>query len=314
MKPALALLNAAVLALALTACGGRAETPRLQDTPPPTIQVSSTQTDNIETVQAMMRMEVHLEHLELTMSQPEAAAHYLYQNDQLTRTRADIPGNTFPDNLPRTILYDVTNDVGYSYVKRGSTYEPDSLLTSEDIATLNLGEHLQDANLSVKPMTTMSEQEFRLRAQTLNYRVQGAEQQLMAQSTSQDSTGEEEITLHYDPEVGAITKFEQVKTVDGQTQTSEGSVKFAQVPGMDNVIMPYEIKIRQTAPGHLSTQSADTDTLKVSPSEVDGSIPSGWSVTPYTPTLSTQSVEQTIRFNDIKVNMADPSVFWIGGQ
>ena len=319
MKTALALLNAAVLALALTACGGRGETstPRLQDTPPPSIQVSSTQTDNVETLQMTMKMETHLEHFDLTLTPPESLAYQLYKNGELAKTRVDIPGNSYSDNVPRVFLYDVESDVGYVYKKSGSTYTLDPEITSEVIAQLGLGEQIQDANAHIEPLTTMSEEEFKLQAQTLGYNVQGAEGQLTAQTSDQSSEDSEEITLYYDSEVGAVTKYEQVSTIDGQTQVLEGTVKFTEVPGMNDIILPYETKIVRPTDGTLSSQSTGADTLEISPSQTDKVIPSGWSATSYEPTLttaSTDTVEQTIRFDDIKVNLVDPNIFSIGGQ
>ena len=141
--------------------------------------------------------------------------------------------------------------------------------------------------------------------------------------------GEGTMTVTFDTEVGAVTVVLDVITAEELVQTNESNIQYTEIEGIEDGIIPYEIKTTSTTevleeimPMELpvADEVIELPEGEEAPEQLD--VPEGYEIVEAydappgegTVDLQTVEVEQTLRYEDIKVNEVSEDFFLLGGE
>jgi hypothetical protein len=229
--------------------------------------------------------------------------------------RLDYPANMFGDGQARVLIYDEAKESARVLLKEGLL--PDPVLSTEEFQGLDLAATFRMmTGFADKPFTKMSADQFVTKARLAAFDI--AEQTPKGITLTQQRTspfGESKMTVYFDAEVGAVTEVSDQATTSEYVQTTETNIKHTTVEGIDNSVIPYEVTTKATtevnrdlAPMELPV--ADTVVEVPAGEEPQIEVPAGYEVVsdyispPGQGSVDVSKVEteQTIRYEDIKVN------------
>lgn len=143
----------------------------------------------------------------------------------------------------------------------------------------------------------------------------------------QDAIGEatRKVMLTFDPKVGAVTRSEMSSTSEHNVMKAVSEISYTEVQGMPDTVVPYEIKTKLSnklvGPKKLGTvelpvaskKFAKNETLRLKPGQT---IVNKFTSPPGEGVVDTNKMEmeQTVNYEDIKLNAATPDFFLMGGK
>lgn len=306
--------------LLLTACGGK--------TAAPVVRAQPNAEGGISTFQVEMRSTYKSDN-GLVAESPKMTTSYLFREGSMAM-RLDMSGMMFPDSQARVLAYDSANG-GSSRLFLADGLKPDLSVSSEDFngfseATGGMMDMM--FGLSDKPFMKLSADAFveHLRVAAFDVTEQ-TEKRVVATRNMDTVFGQQTMTLYFDTEVGAITEVDNTIVTPELTQITESIIKYTQVEGIENSVIPYEIIAESTID---LTEELEPMELPVSDvvieleegQEIPTEAPEGTelveeSISPIgqgTVGVDTMTIEQTIRYDDIKVNEVPEEYITLGDE
>lgn len=261
-----------------------------------------------------------------TQSPRGLRAAYLFENGNL-KTRLDIPAEMLPDQRARVVLADHAQ-------KTARVYFADNRQLDPQFDASGFGQLLMDDALGLqagfgdlrRPFRRMSPDQFQAVAQRAGFDLVGRKAQLLTvrRVYSRDNVTRK-LTLAFDAGVGAVTQVDDVIVSPSATLEAISQVRYAELPNTTEVAVPYQIDTTSTVTlqGDLRQPTMELpvadaelepgEQLQLQPGEevvAEFSTPVGQgSVDP-----NTQTLQQTIRYEDIRVNTLEADHFTFGGK
>ncbi len=320
MKKYLSFVVAVVLTCVLSACGDNSK--------PPVVRTQPNAEGGISTFQVEMRT-TYKDQDGFVMESPRGmTASYLFREGS-TAMRLDIPGGMFPDNQSRIVVLDGASGGEARFLLQDSLL-PDPALSSADASGLTgiaMGMMDTVVGFNDKPFMKISPDQFveNLRFAAFDVTNQ-TDARVVATRTRATPLGQQTMTLHFDAEVGAVTSVDNVIVTPELTQTTNTDIKYTAVVGIEDSAIPYEITAKATM--ELNT---DIEPLELPVPDKVVEVPEGQSIVVEVPAgmeivdeyiapvgegtvdMTKVEMEQTIRYEDIKVNEVTADYVLVGG-
>lgn len=308
-----------LITLLITACGNKGSAPVVRAQPDAQGGISS--------FQVGLRTEFRNEAEGLSGRSPAGIkASYMFREEG-TLMRLDIPGGMFPDQLARVVLFDEATGSTRSLLKKG--LQPDPVVTDDMLEGFDMGANLRFSPISGdQPFKKMSADEFLVAARAVSFDLaQQTPEQIKMTQTRLTPMGDATMTIYFDTSVGAVTEVSDVITNEDLVQISESEISYTEVEGIEESLVPYEIKTVATtelleALEPMELPIAD-ETIELEEGEEPLiNVPEGFEIVEDyelppgegTVDLNTTEVEHTILYEDIKINELSEDFFLLGAE